>query len=67
MPNKRKPKYSPVIMNELLNEPTVKEKVDQMTPDEVKMFKDFLVTQGTYARYVLHKQRQALIDAWNKK
>lgn len=54
-------------MNELLNEPTVKEKVDQMTPDEVKMFKDFLVTQGTYARYVLHKQRQALIDAWNKK
>lgn len=60
MPNKQKrPEYDPKIMDELLNKPTVKEKVAQMSPDEIEMFKSLLVSQGTYARYVLERNKEA--------
>jgi hypothetical protein len=40
------------IMNELLSQPDVSKHVLKMTPAELTMFKQLLVTQGTYARYV---------------
>lgn len=68
MPNKQKKlKYDPKVMDELLSAPGVKVQADQLTPDELEMFKSLLVSQGTYARYVLEKQKQALKDAWNRK
>lgn len=63
MPNKSKPRYDPKIMKELLDEPTVKEKVAQMSPDETEMFKSLLVSQGTYARYVLERNKKAFMQS----
>ena len=39
------------IMEELLNEPSVRKHVLKMRPAELVMFKQLLVAQGTYGRY----------------
>jgi hypothetical protein len=40
------------IMNELLEQPGIKENVEKMTPAELDYFKTLLVCNGIYAQYV---------------
>lgn len=46
------PEIDEKILEKLLNEPSVKPQVDKMTPAELRLFKELLVSQGIYARYV---------------
>lgn len=62
---KTKIKYDPEIMNSILNQPGVKEKVDELTPDELRQFKNLLVTNGTYNRHVIARQKKMVRDMWN--
>lgn len=55
--NKPKPDYNEKIMQELLNQPGVKENVAQMKPETLEWFKEHLVDSGIYAKYV--KERKA--------
>jgi hypothetical protein len=50
--NKKNKTVDPVIMADLLREPDIKIYVDKMTPAELDMYKDLLVTTGIYAQYV---------------
>lgn len=59
MPDK-KPTYDKQIMQEFLSEPGVLEKFAQMTPKEQDYFKQLLVKQGIYQRYVIERQRKQL-------
>lgn len=47
------PKYDPEIMQELLDK--VGARVKQMTPKELEYYKELLVSEGIYARYVLDR------------
>lgn len=44
-------------MAELLLQPGVREAVATMTPDELVFYKDLLISQGIYARYVKERNR----------
>ena len=55
MPDK-KPKYDEKIMAELLEQPGVKENVAKMSPEMLEWFKELLVKQGVYIRYVSERQ-----------
>lgn len=58
-----RPKYDPEIMQELLDKVGVR--VQLMTPKELEFYKELLVSQGIYARYVLERNKQKLKEAWN--
>ncbi len=47
----------PAIMAELLAQPDVKKHVKGLSPEMLDWYKDLLVSQGIYARYV--KERKA--------
>lgn len=49
----------PGIMQELLDSPGVKENVAQMSPQVLAYFKELLVKQGVYARFVQEKKDAA--------
>lgn len=49
----------PGIMQELLDSPSVKKNVAKMTPEVLEYFKELLVRQGVYARFVLEKKETA--------
>jgi Zn-dependent oligopeptidase len=51
-------KVDETIMAELLEQPGIKEQVDQMTPEMLEWFKELLVSQGVYARFVSERQNQ---------
>jgi hypothetical protein len=57
---KTKLSYDPAIMDELLSQPGVKEKVDELTPDELRTFKLMLVRNGHYQRLVSARQKRLL-------
>lgn len=57
---KPKPGYDPAIMDEILNQPKVKEMVAELTPDELKQFKLLLVQNGMYGKHVRMKQNKLL-------
>lgn len=44
--------YDKKIMDQLLNEPGIKEQVAIMKPETLEFYKELLVTQGIYAQYV---------------
>ena len=44
------------IMNELLSKPEVRKNVMKMTPDELKYFKELLVSTGTYEKYLKERK-----------
>jgi hypothetical protein len=44
--------YDSEIMDELLKQPDVAENIKYMTPDTLEWFKELLVSQGIYAKYV---------------
>lgn len=50
-------KVDPAIMQELIDQPGVRENVEKMTAKELEWFKEVLVRQGVYAQYV--KERKA--------
>lgn len=50
-------KVDPAIMAELLEQPDVKEHVAQMSPEQLTWYKDLLVSQGIYARYVKERAK----------
>lgn len=47
------------IMQELLDSPSVKKNVAKMTPEVLAYFKELLVKQGVYARFVQEKKDAA--------
>jgi hypothetical protein len=55
--SKKPPKVDPAIMAELLDHPAVREAVAKMTPDELKFYKELLVSQGIYAKYVKERKK----------
>jgi hypothetical protein len=46
------PIYDEKIMRELLSQPQVKKEVKKMNPATLKWYKELLISQGVYARYV---------------
>ena len=50
--------YDEKIMAELINQPDVKEQTCKMHPDTLAWFKEILVREGVYARYVKERQRK---------
>ena len=51
-----KPTYDPKIMQEFLEQPGVKEEVAKMTPETLAWYKDLLVEQGVYAKYIIERK-----------
>lgn len=51
--------YDEKIMNELLNQPSVRKKVAKMTPETLEWYKSLLVSSGIYARYVKERKEKA--------
>jgi len=49
-------KPDPAIMAELLAQKGVREHVQNMTADELAFYKDLLVSQGIYARYLKERK-----------
>lgn len=56
MPRKRK--VDPAILRELLAQPEVAPHVVQMTPEEREWYKQLLVSEGIYDRYVKERKRK---------
>lgn len=52
------PKVNQKILNELLEQPGVKENVEKMTPVELSWYKALLVSQGIYANYVKERRQE---------
>ena len=50
--------YDETIMSELLKQQKVRNKVLKMTPDELKLFKELLVTTGIYTQYCLQRGKK---------
>lgn len=48
--------YDFEIMDELLQQPDVAESVKDMNPDTLEWFKELLVSQGIYAKYVKERK-----------
>ncbi len=48
----RKVKVDPAIMNELLEKPEIAKQVKAMNPETLRAFKQLLVSEGFYQRYV---------------
>jgi hypothetical protein len=59
-------KVDPKLMQALLDSPGVKENVVKMTPEELAWFKELLVKQGIYQRFVLENQKEELKRAWTR-
>jgi hypothetical protein len=53
---RKKSNPNPEIMRELLDQESVKEYVDKMTPEELAFYKELLVSQGIYARYAKERK-----------
>lgn len=51
--------YDPKIMQELLDQPGVRENASAMTPGMLDWFKELLVSEGIYARYVKEREAKA--------
>jgi hypothetical protein len=49
-------------MKRLLSEPEVAAEVEKMTAMELEFFKQMLVKQGTYRRYVIEQQKEQVIQ-----
>ena len=49
--------YDQEIMNELLNQPGVKENVEKMKPEVLEWYKELLVGEGIYAKYVKERNK----------
>jgi len=47
------------IMDELLNTPKVKAETQYMTPETLSWYRDLLVSEGIYDRYVKERGRHA--------
>jgi hypothetical protein len=58
--------YDQKIMDELLAEPGVAEKVAVMTAGELDLYKTLIVNQGIYRRYVYERQKKQLREAFGK-
>ena len=54
--NGKQHKVNPEILQRLLSEPGVKEFVTRMTPGELELYKNLLVSQGIYAQYARGKK-----------
>lgn len=54
----------PLIMQDLLDSDGVRENYAKMSPEMKKWFKELLVSQGIYARFVLEKQAAKVKAAW---
>jgi hypothetical protein len=50
-------------MKRLLSEPEVAAEVEKMTAMELEFFKQMLVKQGTYRRYVIEQQKEQVKQA----
>lgn len=61
----KKFKFDPILMDEILNQPDVKELVAALEPDELKEFKLLLVRNGVYGRHVRRKQKAFIDNALN--
>ena len=48
--------YDHEIMKELLEQPEVKESVKDMNPETLEWYKELLVSQGIYDRYVKERK-----------
>jgi hypothetical protein len=48
--------YDPEIMNELLKQPGVKKNVKKMKPETLEWFKELLVSQGIYSKYIRERK-----------
>jgi recombinational DNA repair protein RecT len=59
--NKLKLAYNPKIMQELLDQPGVRENVAQMKPETLEWFKESLVKTGVYAAYVKERKANARV------
>lgn len=55
---KRKPEVDEAIMDELLAQPGIAEFVVNMTDEERAWYRDLLVREGLYARYVEERERK---------
>jgi hypothetical protein len=53
-------KVDPEIMQELLDEPGVREHVEKMTAQELEFYKRLLVRQGIYAQYLKERDHAGL-------
>lgn len=62
MTAKVKIEYDPDIMNDLLAEPEIAENIAQMEPQELELFRQLLVVQGTYKRYVWYLQKKQVME-----
>lgn len=56
--NKKQPhaKYRAEIMDELLDTPAIREETSRMRPETLEWYKELLVSQGIYARYVRERR-----------
>jgi hypothetical protein len=50
------PEVDEKIMAELLKQKGVREHVKNMTPDELAFYRELLVSQGIYARYLKERK-----------
>ena len=55
-------KVDPTIMQELLDSNGVRQNVARMSAETLGYYKDLLVSDGIYQRFVLEKQQQQLKD-----
>jgi hypothetical protein len=61
------PKVDEKIMQELLDQPGIREKVAEMSPEMVEWFKELLVSQGIYIRFVSEKQDKQVKEIFSGK
>ena len=62
-----KPTYDPKIMHEFLEQSGVKEEVAKMTPETLAWYKDLLVEQGVYIRFVAERQTAEVKQLFSRK
>jgi len=58
-------KYDSEIMQELLDQPSVKKSVVKMTPAELDMYMGLLVKRGVYARYASDRQNKQVKELFS--
>lgn len=56
--DKQKAQVDPEIMAELLRQPEIAKEIAGMPPDVVDYYKELLVSQGIYDRYVQERQQK---------
>jgi hypothetical protein len=62
-PKRMQDRFDKKWMKRLLSEPEVAEEVEKMTAMELEFFKQMLVKQGTYRRYVTEQQKEQVKQA----